>query len=1208
MKTRTRIILLLVVLTVAFSGLLATLKLLAMRRADRTFSELARERESSFDEIVTLRGRALESYAFDYTTWDEMVKFVASGDPDWAAENIVTSLPTYRANAAWVCRSDFSLLYSVNDQESDGLRELPMPKEVLAGLFARSQFCHFFVRTPDGLLEIRGATVHASADTARKRPEQGAFFVGALWTDGYVAELGQMTQNQVHLQPADAVKPDAPPRTRNKETIAFSRQLSDWTGQALAVLQVRSESPILRELNQSSVRDIVILLVFGAVTVLLLSFLLGRWVNAPLGMISRSLESGTMSVLKPLVSSGSEFGQLAGLVRQFFAQNTALVKEATERKQAEAALRESEERYRDLFENATDLIQSVGPDGRYVVTNRRWRETLGYSEEEVARLTMFDVLAPECRDHWRQVFSELMGGGQVDCAETTFLARDGRRVFVEGNLSCSFKDGKPVATRGFFRDVTARKQTEEALRAVQQRREQLENIVGRSPAVAFLWRTDEQLTVDFVSANVSQFGYEADDFLSGRLHYGDIVHPDDRAPAVAEAAQHVAAGIDEFVQEYRILTKTGEQRWIEDHTWVPRGPDGSVTHHQGIIVDITERKQAEEELAAQAERTSILFEYAPDAYYLSDFHGTFLDGNRAAETLLGYRREELVGASFLKLNLLSGPDALRAAGLLVRSALGQATGPDEFELRRKGGALLTAEICTHVVTIHGRKVVLGSARDVTERRRAEKGLAESEAKFRAIFDNASDGMYLLEPITRKFVMANRSCLRMLGYSEGEFRNLGVPDLHPEKTLPLVYEQIGRFLKREEGVRSDILFRRRDGSVYFADTSPAQARIGETDYILVVMRDITERKQAEAALQASRERYRNVIENANEAIIVLQDGKVRFANPRASELTGFAFDEFKDHSFVELIHPDDRHVGIDHYQRRLKGEQFESVYPLRLIVKDRRTVWVEARATLINWEGRPAVLDFLTDITERRQAEAAVEARSKELARSNAELQNFAFIASHDLQEPLRMVASYTQLLARRYQGKLDEKADKFIAYATDGAARMQALINDLLTYARVETRGKDPAPVDCEETLNQALANLRMAIKESGVRITHGPLPEVMGDDTQLVQLFQNLIANAIKFHAKARPQIHLSAVRNNGDWLFAVRDNGIGIPPEHAERIFQIFQRLHGRTEYPGTGIGLAVCKKIVERHGGRIWVESQPGQGSTFSFTLPRKELTNG
>lgn len=270
---------------------------------------------------------------------------------------------------------------------------------------------------------------------------------------------------------------------------------------------------------------------------------------------------------------------------------------AIERKQAETALRESEERYRDLFENATDLIQSVGPDGKYIFTNRRWRETLGYSEDEVARLTMSDVLAPECHDHCRQLFAGLMQGKQADCAEAVFLAKDGRRVFVEGNLSCSFKDGKPVGTRGFFRDITKRKQAEAALRTVQQRREQLENIVERSPAVAFLWRTDERLTVDFVSSNIGQLGYEPEEFLSGRVRYADIVHHEDRDRAVAEAAKHVAAGASEFVQEYRVLTKSGEIRWVEDHTWVPRDSEGSITHHQGIIVDITERKRAEAEIA-----------------------------------------------------------------------------------------------------------------------------------------------------------------------------------------------------------------------------------------------------------------------------------------------------------------------------------------------------------------------------------------------------------------------------------------------------------------------------------------------------------------------------------------------------------------------------------------------------------------------------------
>ena len=242
--------------------------------------------------------------------------------------------------------------------------------------------------------------------------------------------------------------------------------------------------------------------------------------------------------------------------------------------------------------------------------------------------------------------------------------------------------------------------------------------------------------------------------------------------------------------------------------------------------------------------------------------------------------------------------------------------------------------------------------------------------------------------------------------------------------------------------------------------------------------------------------------------------------------------------------------------------------------------------------------------ERDRVQEAWAAQAEELARSNAELEQFAYVGSHDLQEPLRMVSGFLQLLERRYKGKLDSAADEYIAYAVDGANRMQALIDDLLAYSRVGSQGNVFEPTDCSLVLDQALFNLWRAIKDSEAVVTHDKLPTVRADGTQLLRVFQNLMDNAIRFRSDQPPVVHVGAQEQAGHWLFSVRDNGIGIDPQHSERVFRIFEHLHGKGKYPGTGIGLAICKKIVERHGGRIWMDSTSGQGSTFLFTIPRHE----
>jgi PAS domain S-box-containing protein len=345
---------------------------------------------------------------------------------------------------------------------------------------------------------------------------------------------------------------------------------------------------------------------------------------------------------------------------------------------------------------------------------------------------------------------------------------------------------------------------------------------------------------------------------------------------------------------------------------------------------------------------------------------------------------------------------------------------------------------------------------------------------------------------------------------------------------------------------------------------------------------------------------------------LPDGRADYFNQRWFEYTGLTFQQSENKGWLSMVHPDDLQNCINGWDKAVRtGEPFQVEFRLKRATQS-ACRWHLGRALpvrslegrLVRWVGT------CTDIHDQKLAEEKLRQRSEEelmrtrakLVRSNADLEQFAYLASHDLQEPLRAVAGFTQILALEYADKLDADAQEYIGHAVEGAKRMQVLINQLLHYSRLGA-GREPfALVDCRKIYETAVANLKVAIEESGAVPTSSPLPQVMGDSVQLLQLFQNLLANAIKFRRGHGPQIHVWAEHKDEEWQFAVRDNGIGIDPRNFDRLFVIFQQVHHRKEYSGTGMGLALCKKIVDLHGGRIWVESKPGEGSTFFFTIPK------
>jgi PAS domain S-box-containing protein len=493
--------------------------------------------------------------------------------------------------------------------------------------------------------------------------------------------------------------------------------------------------------------------------------------------------------------------------------------------------------------------------------------------------------------------------------------------------------------------------------------------------------------------------------------------------------------------------------------------------------------------------------------------------------------------------------------------------------------------------------------ETVERRRSIEVLRENKAHFKTLAEVSPVGIFHCDR-DGLIKYANERFIEIIGVtSQEEVRTGWGHALHPDDQ-DRVLAAWAHTAETGQPFRSEHRFVHPDGNVIWVlgQASPVSDENGAVMGFVGTLTDVTEDKEKE-------EQFRLVVESAPCGMLMVNsEGRVTLINAQIEALFGYSRSELIGCPVEQLIpdrfrnvHPEMRKTFGHDPSVRSMGVGRE-LFGLR---KDNTEFLVEVGLNPIRTEDDVFVLATVVDITERKQAEQQLERQTAELSRSNHELEQFAYVASHDLQEPLRMVSSYCGLLARRYKGKLDRDADEFIQFAVDGATRMKDLIDDLLMYSRAGKQGAASTDTEATKGVRAAVANLQIAITEAGAIIHCDSLPTVWADPAQLIQVFQNLIGNALKFRSERSPVIRISACNTSRDkgapqWRFAVQDNGIGFDQQYSERVFAIFQRLHTRSEYPGNGMGLAIVKKIVERHGGRIWAESTPGVGTTFFFTL--------
>jgi len=887
---------------------------------------------------------------------------------------------------------------------------------------------------------------------------------------------------------------------------------------------------------------------------------------------------------------------------------TVILRDITERKRAEAALRDSEAKFRAVVENSHDGIIFYDADGVIRYRSPSFQRITGFAAEERLGHSGFETVHPDDLASVRGTWTAVLSQPETPHALCYRIQhKDGTWRTVESRFVNLLGSPTVQAIVLSLRDVTESKRAQDQL---VESETQFRTVANAIPTLCWMAKVDGWISwynrrwYDYTGTTPEQmegWGWQS-------------VHDPTVLPDVLKSWERSIATGEPFEMVFPLRGADGVFRPFLTRVLPLLDRDGKIVRWFGTNTDISEQQKVQEALRQRAEELEKVMEVAPVAIWVAhDPHCHEITGNRMANQIFEANDGENVSA-----NASSGSMVPRRRFFRDGRELAAEDLPLQEAAARDVDVKGTE---VDVILPSGRHIsLLGSATplrdaagqvrgtiaafvEITERKRAEEALQRSESDLKQAHRVARLGSWEWDPKTDT-VTWSEQIHRVFGSDP----NLGVPGVADQARLftPESWTRLEAALA--EAVRSgtpyelDLEVVRVDGTRAWmiARGEAERDADGKVGKLRGTVQDITERKIAEEALR----RQANILDLAPVLVRDLQN-RIILWTQGAEKLYGYTAEEALgrvSHELLQTVFPG----PLDQIEQTLntsgswEGELLHRTRDGSRIVNASK--WVLDRDRAGN---AVCVLDVNTDITARKTAEEALARRTMELERSNADLEQFAYVASHDLKEPLRAVAGFVRLLQRRYEGKFDARANEFIAGAIDGGTRMQTLIDDLLAFSRVRTRGAKFDAVECQKALDMALQNIALAIRESGAVVSHDPLPAVRGDAAQLASLFQNLIGNALKFHGAAPPRIHVAAQRNGTHWQFSVRDNGIGIESQYFGRIFGIFQRLHTRREYPGTGIGLAICKKIVERHEGRIWLESVPGEGSTFFFTLPDTQV---